>query len=741
MLKEYDLWLDESGSFIDEKETVEKGLNPSLIGGWLVPHDKYRESDLDDMIVHSASEESFHSTGLTKAQKNEKVIPALVKMHDELGGRLFFIENKEVRQYSGNRELYLSMMAYGLLHLLQDLNAKYETVHLYVTIARRIDKTVDEDHQKIESDEYLRRLNTCIRIEKAAGHIILDEDTQMEFHIDSGRQNNKLKMADYACNAELTIDADTFTDASRASFKAISEDALRFSFMENYEENRIKQYLTRDDISDALFMVVSSRKRGLLKKMLPLVLNRIEKFGYRGMKVQLEQCAKEFTTDAYMEDDFKEGERILGNLLNVVIPEMEEKKFPCEKLEFTAELQLTDMYLREGDLNAALEEIKKCEKAQKKLPNSLENILSYYQLIEKKALCFIDTFEFSKAYTQMDKAAKVFEELMQAVTLSDTIGKRYPNLISEYYGDALCMKIYAGMLAQRSKPSLYDDLVKDSDTALLQYGPHEGELERHRQYRAFVEAQHGNIYEACVWLFMTQLPDVTEKWLKDRHEITVELCRSFLDAINSGEVQASRRYYIMYYVRIMAEAYACKDPLASALLNALTGMKMNIEPVVMHDHTHVNVRGNRSDALVVDDLRLIVEPDTKREYHPNEAIYWRTAYSLYQAGEKELSDVMYEKAVSICFSYDEYLQLMVTGLGIQTERLALLYHDNDEEMRKKASTIRTILLREIKDVIKAEKNGSFKFIDAYLAEIEEEVQKGVEPDWKKLWKTSRKITL
>lgn len=739
MLQEFDLWLDESGTFTNEKITVSEGKNPSLIGGWLIPHNKYKESTFADMVVESEASEGYHSAGLKAQQKNEEVIPNLVRMHDEFGGRLFFIENREVRQYGGNRELYLSMMAYGLLHLLQELNAEYESVHLYVTIARRVEKINGED-SIISDEEYRKRLNSCIRMEKAAGHIVLDENTQMEFHVDSARNNTKLKMADYACNAELTISSGMFNDASRISYFQIRKDALVYSFVEDYEENRIRQYLTQDNIGDALTTAIFSRKKGLLKKMLPLIINRLVNFGYRGARVQLDQCIREFTTDAYMEDDFEEGERILKNLLNTVIPAMYKVNLPCEKLHFAAELHLTDMYLREGDLCSAMEEIKNAEAAQKKLPDSLENTLTYYQLMEKQALCQIDTFQFKEAYKLMGRASKAFEEILQALELSDIIHKRYPGMISEYYGDALCMKIYAGMLEQHEKPKLYEELTADSNIALLQYGPHEGELERHRQYRAFIEAQAGNIYEACVWLFMIELPDVDSSWLKKKRDMTADICTAFLNRVNTGEIQASRLYYLMYYTRIMYEAFASKDPLASVMLQALLSSGMELEPEKMKDHLHINARGRKLPALVVDSIEQVSEPDTRIEYHPSESIYWRTAYCLYQVDQKQLADAMYEKAANICFQHKEYLQLMVTGLGIQAERLALLYKEGTKGAEKKAASIRKRLLKEIEAVNKAAAAGDFPAIQALTKELAEEIKDEKDCNWRKLWKTARKIS-
>lgn len=108
------------------------------------------------------------------------------------------------------------------------------------------------------------------------------------------------------------------------------------------------------------------------------------------------------------------------------------------------------------------------------------------------------------------------------------------------------MKIYADMFLQREDTALYTQLCEASDLALKQYPQMQGELERHRQYRSHIEAETGNYKEALQWLIQAKL--------YEKREIdTAEICK-FLQAVETTEYRISCRYYLMYYLVIMAEA-------------------------------------------------------------------------------------------------------------------------------------------------------------------------------------------
>lgn len=61
-----------------------------------------------------------------------------------------------------------------------------------------------------------------------------------------------------------------------------------------------------------------------------MVIDKLNEMGYRGQKVQFMQCAKEFTTYGYMEDDFEVGEEYLKIVIEDIIPVLKKNNYPCE---------------------------------------------------------------------------------------------------------------------------------------------------------------------------------------------------------------------------------------------------------------------------------------------------------------------------------------------------------------------------------------------------------------------------
>lgn len=84
-------------------------------------------------------------------------------MKSEYNAAQVFFENQEYHDEATSRQLYLSMMAEGILQLLQRLNARYESVGLRVTIAQRQDVTAEAGNQRIRENEYKKALEYCIK--------------------------------------------------------------------------------------------------------------------------------------------------------------------------------------------------------------------------------------------------------------------------------------------------------------------------------------------------------------------------------------------------------------------------------------------------------------------------------------------------------------------------------------------------------------------------------------------------
>ena len=69
----YELWLDESGDFVNEHQKNERGYKGSLIGGLLIREDDVSKLNVDLHI----DQERIHAMEMTAKDKREYVLPVL----------------------------------------------------------------------------------------------------------------------------------------------------------------------------------------------------------------------------------------------------------------------------------------------------------------------------------------------------------------------------------------------------------------------------------------------------------------------------------------------------------------------------------------------------------------------------------------------------------------------------------------------------------------------------------------
>ena len=318
----------------------------------------------------------------------------------------------------------------------------------------------------------------------------------------------------------------------------------------------------------------------------------------------------------------------------------------------------------------------------------------------------------------MEKACENFCKIMHLIETDEYLAPRFSNIKSEYYGDALCMQLYAMLFMQRRNPGLYEEMCNLSDLALCQYPNEPGELERHRQYRSHIELEQGNIEEAIRWLF----------WAKEyvAEEITVQTVADFWELICNTEFEVSCRYYLMYYLLIMCEAGIRKHPLGEILYEGLQKQDRILYLA------GIKVRSANAEAQSID-FSSVQDTDTGIEYHPTEVIYWK--YATYLALDKKEKEALlyYKKATSVCFFSEEYLTMYVTGLGIEAERIWCLLRLGKKEDAKAAGRE---LLRKVKSLAKKNLPSSVRGVLREFVTILE----GKQADMDKYWKMARRIT-
>lgn len=717
MNRTYELWLDESGRFSNESSLKGTKYFGSLIGGILIEKDKVEQLDFDELL----SEDVNHAMEMAVEQKKNYILPILEKVQ-EIGGKQVFFENTAYEDDASSRQLYLRMMAEGLLQLMQTLNAVQESVCLEVMIAQRQDVEAPVEHRRIEESEYLEALKRCIAVKKKGHQIFLHENSKIQFIVRAAHKEQKLQLADFACNTRLTRKSNIFSSC-KDRIKTLHKDAYLFKLSEVGSVNYIKRCLVQYNIADAFMEMYLSRDKDQYQEMLKLITERIDRMNYRLMKSQLKQYASKIVAYAAKQEDYEAGEKILVRINNELIPLLKEKEQPYQHLHITILLQLADMYLREGDLLSAEKILEECEESHKTLGNQLEDFLLWYQILEKKSLLYINSFNYEGAAILLAEVCEAFEGILKVLGVNDLVKERFCDVNSEYYGDALCMRIYAMMFMQRENPALYEELCKLSDVALRQYPDNEEELERHRQYRSHIELEHGEIEASVRWLLMAKCYHPAQ--------IGQDELEEFLNRICHNDDEIGRQYYLMYYLLIMCEAKIKEHSFADTMFEAL-----KVQEKLKTDLGLVSTSEDEEFEHVI--LDSVKEFDTGIYYHPMEVIYWKYATYLMKCKREYAAGSYYKKAIDICFKYSEYDTIRITGIGILAEYCCCMYQAGD---KKAAKALYDQLMNVLNELKKKElPEVTKKFVEKLKNLASTAGQENGKIDIAVLWDLSRKIT-
>ena len=727
MRKNYVLWLDESGKFENEQLAKKNKRKPSMIGGFLLEKKSAKTIDFDALILA----EKNHAMDLDYLDKRDYVLPVLERMRDEYSGRQVFFENAEYAEEDSNRQLYLRIMAEGLVQLMQTLNAEHESVTLEVLIARRQDMTAHMSRRRIQEPEYVQVLEKCIESKKKERRIRLHKSSRLKIDVQPAHENPCLQLADFACNTRLTRDSMAFQDV-KERVAGLYLDAYIFSLNEISSENYINRCLVQGHFADAIMELYTTLDTLNRKKYLKRIAQRMKNTAYRLVKSQMKQLNTDLVSYLAKEDDFEVGEKILKRMEAELIPCLESFNLPYQKLYFTLLIQLSDMFLREGDLISARRTLETCRNLQKSLGDCLEEVFSHYQLQEKEALLAINEFDFENGSRIMREACHSFQTILEAVEQDEFLRLRFSDIRSEYLGDALCMLLYAEMFLQRTYPERYPKLCELSDLALKQYPDEEGELERHRQYRSRIEAEQGNYRSALLWLILAKTERLEGNGVpSEDYPISDDIIYRFLEMVCNTEPKISCQYYLMYYLLIMAEAANVGDPFADQMHQILLKQER------LCSISELREEPENPDYLEIN-IKSVQREISGISYHPMEVVFWKYASYLMKKDRLEAALSYYKKAALICFKYKNYNQLYITGIGIETERIYCMYCAGKKTFAEKAFT--ELLLR-VNELLKTPLSEvTLTFVRSMKELLEASQLRTADPHPEKLWEASRKIT-
>ena len=672
-MKEYELWLDESGDF--EMESQASGRNPSLVGGILIPKGALSDSQIR-LLADPEQNNSFHAVEMDYKTARRVVPPALEGIC-RAGGKLVYFENTERIDYHTNRELYLRVLSAGLAQLVKMLSVQ-GTFHLTIIVASR----VVPDSQSgtlipISPEEYRTELKSYIAGEFKDISFTLDPSCRIALTILSARQEARLSLADYACNARFVLDSEKYRPV-RDRLLPLFDSRYHFTVTAFTSESLIRAKLSGGDVSGALMEYFTTNGKIDREKMLREIMLKLSSVSYRLQRLQIRKFSAELRSYAAKETDFERSEAILESAINVFFNALPEYNIASQYDEslFWIKLSIADMYLREGDVIHAAPVMENMQDLIQSMNYRAENLAMLYFFRDKKALYEINCMDYQAAVETMSETIRTIENLLGILDADELILEYYGSggqIASEYLGDAYCMKIYAELFLQRADRSLYrDSLRSDSDRALSMY-QYFGELERNQQYRSKIENEEGHCREALDWLLQTKSISVQDGDL-------VAACVEYLASAGS-EDSLSRCYYAMYYIEIMENAARLKqNELADAMKTALEQEKQTLSDLLLPQKPLVIHSDVRERPVIYDD---IFSDTVVRRYHPLEIVLWKYGSFLYRSASVKAAEQTWSLAVNVCDENPDYTVLKLVSVAILLERLS--YLSSDDKNRRQIS--------------------------------------------------------
>lgn len=648
----YELWLDESGEFRDDNKK-----SPSIVGGILIQKDVINNiQDTDYPIrdhAHANSEEWFEKYSPNKIQEILEHLSALKNRGKAKNAVRWVIAQNSGRELSySSKSLYLRLLincVYDLyIYLCNEADIQPDDFdnapELKVYAAAKLDVDLKNNRTLLEWEDYLAYRD--IKIAEIAIHdnhskyynllinkIYWEKDKDLlDANPKHENPNKHLWFADYVCNfwfnKENWLKQDLYKKGEyidvKDCFENVSSNCIEIHLRENDYVYEIEKKCKGNDLAAAILeysSLLTLNDETLLKtdkEAIELAINRaFENNCYRdnkkSIKTLMQQC-EEIEGKAYNYDECFVKLKKVSNIIKS-LSKNKNIDAPFDLILFKINILCADCWLRTGQFKAAEAYTKACDReiydTKKKYPPEME-----FQYYEKMGLANIDYFKYDAAIANMEAAEKLF--------IKDGKDDLY---YGEYYGDALCMHLLALMPkirlidSDKEKKDAIKKYQRYSDIALDQYVHYESELERHRQYRSFIELESPSpryIDNALEWLIESKCGKrYGNNFHLDNMNLSEEL-DSFFSILNKNESEDTIRWYLLYYVLILEKAKSTNNNYADIMFDKLITWK---------EYKVLGISSISKDGIT---LNFYSDSDRKNKKippkrHPIPTIYWKMA--------------------------------------------------------------------------------------------------------------------
>ena len=579
-MRSFELYLDESGKFINE----DKAITPSLIGGLLVRKDDLSLKKADDIMKEAIKNVPGNYVHINDISKKDlklsgKVAVDIMQKIKNIPAYVVIFSNKELLDFKDDKLLYLNIMAEGIINLLEKLSLeKSDAIELNVVAAVRRDLKINDNRTIIEIDEYSTRIKERIYMKMAEKNLFLSKNCKVNFKLSSARTNPKLMLADVVCNSKLTLNSSKFNDEQKQILNNIFDSSKYvFSVFKPDIQKKISEYLMQNNIVDAIFLLSEENDAKLSKELSTLVVNNINTMPISNLRIQLELLSLKIRSLIDVQRNLLLCEKFLVKLQNEIIVKIKVKDFIINKLKIDISLYLLTIYTHQGDNENSKKQIDISKKELKEINGSWDFLDYYYILKIREAVFYNTCFNNAKSIEILTEVIDKFIKLLKTMNEVEEFSNIKSDMVAKAVGTRL--QAYTNLITPNTQEALkqeyYQKGIKDSDFAISQFVS-EIDKKRQYQYRAMLEISMDNFSEAVKYLMkVVGLTEINfDKFLENVNNIS-DFSKNFVmmnyfiiisHALNNKNKQLGDEMYVAYKNnKAIYDEYSLEEKESSAL--------------------------------------------------------------------------------------------------------------------------------------------------------------------------------
>lgn len=675
-MEKFELWIDESGDFLNDEEKIKQGKTASCVGGVLVKEGILGENKLRNWIP-----EEMHCCESTDTKKQMQYIEEMQKLD---GLKYVLLVNEETVSFFDDRDTYFFMLAEMIVQVLKKLKSENREIHLKITIATRVKGNLNQTHKEfIEGQQEIdiKKLEEHLALARYRdGNIVRKE---WSIIADKARDNVKLQVADIVCNTYFTRDTKMkeYSDKLREYFSD-EKKTWKFTLSQDRYTSFFVDMLSKGELGAAVLGLCKSKTENNIKKGMHSVEKRLAVYPIELLKWQLQYIS--IMLQYYVNQDDGHGIfqeeyiLLLNNLKHYFLPILEQAntksiKELAAEFAFDMEFYLLTVYTHMGNLNEESEQITKCDLMVEKLLPTWNNTDKKIKYKNRKLIHQINCFDFENAYGVFKKERERLKEIQEWMSSVNDDSVKY-----EEYAKLLGTGAQILQLQIRGDKSKYEEARRISGEAIDTFKDSLSQ-KRQYQYRIMIETDIGNYSEAILFL---------KKSLGLQKDVASKQLLSTL----------KDRFDWMHMIRLIAEGMIADRKEARGLFELITKEKGIFEIA-----------------------------DKENKNHPYEIIMWKLGTCYAVSNQLNAAQNYYDKSIQFCFAKSNFT-LWIIGMTVLLEKYAYVLKNDD----KKTKDIKKDIQKYMKKIDNASMPDNMKeiFKDVDLERTE----------WEYFFVQSRKVT-